>query len=358
MILSLALMIIFVYLTKSTIVEFTAFEMWPLIFLIGVTLSIMIHAFIHELGHVFFGMLSGYKLDVFSIFGYTFIKVNGKYVHNKMSIPGTFGANLMHPKTAENKSYTLYVMGGVLATALLTIVSAILMNRLHNAPLQVFFYTMTIVGIFITLSNAFPIHNRGVYNDGMILRLFKKNNAAKELFEKSQELTLLTLKGYRVDEMPAEIFEIPEVDGSTPFLDELRFNRAEYLLHCGKVEEAQQELENVIKNTAETNKTLHDFAVCLLLLNKMSRGTDKSGIETLYNENKKDIQILAKYNLTAKYVRIAYRLKFENDLFLDNEIREFYRLAKKQGGGQKVELELMKKLLTEYSMTYLLPPSV
>ena len=90
----------------------------------------------------------------------------------------------------------------------------------------------------------------------------------------------------------------------------------------------------------------------------MSRGTDKSGIETLYNENKKDIQILAKYNLTAKYVRIAYRLKFENDLFLDNEIREFYRLAKKQGGGQKVELELMKKLLTEYSMTYLLPPSV
>lgn len=356
-VLSIILLIIFVYFIKEKIVEFADIDYWILFFFVFVLISAVIYAAIHEFGHVLFGWATGYKLDAFAVLGYTFVKIDNGYVLKKMYIPGTAGANMMHHKESKtNAPYGLYTMGGVIVTAIVTVVSIALMILINNAFISLFFYAMVLAGTLMTIYNVIPMKTKnGVYNDGMLLRLFKEDERSQEIFNKGQEVNLLALKGVSIKDTPEELFEIPESYKTAPFANELRINKSEYLMYNGRYDEAKSELESVISELEESDKALKSIAACLLLLDYMTDETDKEKVENLYQNNKKDIEILSKYYITAKYVTIAYKLKFENEWNIDREVMEFYKLAKKQDLNSGIELELMEKLLNENSMTCLIP---
>ncbi len=355
--LSIILLIIFVYFTKEKIVEFAYVDYWILFFFIFMLISAIIYTVIHEFGHVLFGWATGYKLDAFAVFGYTFVNVDGRYILKRMYIPGTGGANMMHHKKSKtNAPYSLYIMGGVIITAVLTIASIALMVFINNAFIGLFFYAMVLIGLFVTIYNTIPLKTKnGVYNDGMILKLFKNDERSQEVFNKTQDVSLLALKGIPIKDAPEELFEIPESYKTAPFANELRVNKSEYLIYNRRYEEAESELESVIRDMGESDKALNNISTCLLLLDYMTNETDKEKVESIYQNNKKDIEILAKYYLTAKYISIAYKLKFENEWNVDRDVLEFYKLAKKQDLNSGLELELMRKLLEENSMSCLIP---
>lgn len=355
--LSIILLIIFAYFTRKKIVEFVDVDYWIVFFFVFILISAVIYAVIHEFGHVLFGWMTGYELDAFAVFGYTFVDVDGRYVLKRMYVPGTGGANMMHHKESKtNAPYGLYIMGGVITTAIVTIISIESMILINNAFASIFFYAMTLTGIFMTIYNAIPLKTKtGVYNDGMVLKLFKKDERSQEVFNKGQDVNLLALRGIPLKDAPEELFEIPESYKTAPFANELRVSKAEYLINNGRYAEAESELESVIQEFGESDKVLNNVATCLLLLDYMTNETDKEKVENLYQNNKKDIEILSKYYITAKYVTIAYKLKFENEWNIDREVMEFYKLAKKQDLNSGLELELMEKLLNENSMTCLIP---
>ncbi len=354
--LSVILLIIFVYFTKEKIAGFADVEYWIPFFFIFVLISAVIYATIHEFGHVLFGWATGYELDAFAVFGYTFVNVDGRYVLKRMYIPGTGGANMMHcAKNKTNAPYGLYIMGGVIITAIVTVISIESMILINDAFISIFFYAMTLTGIFMTIYNAIPLKTKtGVYNDGMILELFRKDERSQEVFNKGQAVNLLALRGVSIKDAPEELFEIPESYRTAPFANELRVSKAEYLSYNGRCAEAESELESIIHEFGESDKALNDVATCLLLLNYITNDADKEKIENVYQNNKKSIETLARYYLTAKYVSIAYKLKFENEWNVDKEVREFYKLAKKQDLNSGLELELMMKLLNENSMSCLI----
>lgn len=355
--LSIILLIIFIYFIKEKIVEFADIDYWILFFLIFVLISAIIYAVVHEFGHVLFGWATGYQLDAFAVLGYTFVNMDGRYVLKRMYIPDTAGANMMHHKESKtNAPYGLYIMGGVILTAIVTVVSIALMSLINNTFISLFFYAMVFAGTLMTIYNAIPVKMKtGAYNDGMLLRLFKRDERSQEIFNKGQEVNLLALKGISIKDAPEELFEIPESYKTAPFVNELRINKSEYLMYNGRYDEAESELESVMLELGESDKALKSIATCLLLLDYMTNEIDKEKVENLYQKNKKDIEILAKYYLTAKYVTIAYKLKFENEWNIDRDVMEFYKLAKKQDLNSGLELELMEKLLNENSMTCLIP---
>ena len=357
--LSIILLIIFVYFTKEKIVEFAYVDYWILFFFIFVLISAIIYAVVHEFGHVLFGWATGYKLDAFTVLGYTLVKIDNRYVLKRIYVPGTCGANLMrHKESKTNTPYGFYTMGGVIMTAIAIVVSIALMILIDNAFISLFFYVMVLAGTLMTVYNIIPLKIKaGMYNDGMLLKLFKGDERSHEIFNKSQEVSLLALKGISIKDAAEELFEIPESYKTAPFANELRVNKSEYLMHNGRYDEAESELESVIHNLDKSDKTLNDVSTCLLLLNYLINDADKEKIEKTYQNSKKSIETLSRYYLMAKYVTIAYKLKFENEWNIDKEVREFYRLAGRQDLDVSLELELMKKLLEENSMTCLIPSS-
>jgi len=355
--LSIILLIVFVYFTKENIIKFADLDYWLIYFSIFLILSVIIYSVIHESGHVIFGWATGYKLDAFALFGYVFINSDNRYILKRVKIPGTAGANMMHyakDKTSASAPYMLYVLGGVLTTGVATIISAISMKFINNVYVEIFLYTMVFVGLVFTVYNAIPTKVKGIYNDGMIVKLFKKDDRSQEIFNKAQDISLISLREFSIKDAPEELFEISESYKSAPFANELRVNRSEYLMYNERYREAELELEDVIQNLDESDKNLKDIATCFLLLEYLINNADKEKIERVYQDNKKDIESLARYNLTAKYISIAYKLKIEEDWNIDKEVLEFYKLSKRQDLGSDFELDLMKKLLNENSMSYLI----
>lgn len=354
--LSLILLIIIAYFTKEKIVEFVNVDYWIIYFVVFIVISTVLYVVIHEFGHTLFGWMTGYKLDAFAVLGYMFANIDGKYVLKRMYVPNVGGANFMHRDDDKtNAPYSLYIMGGVILTAATTIVSIASMLLINNAFITLFFYAMVLCGIFMTIYNAIPIKAKtGVYNDGMVLKLFKKDARSQEIFNKTQCVSLLALRGVSIKDAPEELFEIPESYKSVPFANELRLNKSEYLIYNGRHAEAESELEDIIHNLDESDNALKDISTCLLLMDYLINDADEEKIKNVYQNNKKNMETLSKYYLTAKYVSIAYKLKFENEWNIDKEVREFYKLAKKQDLNSGLELDMMKKLLSENSMSCLI----
>ena len=79
-------------------------------------LIVFVHIIIHELGHLVFGLLTGYQFASFRIGSLMFVKKQEKIKVKKFSLMGTGGQCLMMPPKMENGSmpYRLYNLGGVI----------------------------------------------------------------------------------------------------------------------------------------------------------------------------------------------------------------------------------------------------
>src|SRR5699024_5270507 len=58
-------------------------------------ISFLGHIIIHELGHLIFGLATGYSFVSFRVGSITIIREDGKFKNKKYSIPGTGGQCLM-----------------------------------------------------------------------------------------------------------------------------------------------------------------------------------------------------------------------------------------------------------------------
>jgi hypothetical protein len=129
---------------------------------------------IHELGHLLFGLICGYKLLSIRIFKYLIVMKN-KYKIYKIGRFNSIGQCSMIKKDEERLSCTLYNIGGCLLN-LFTV--AVILVLIHNNIIidhLIFYYVFCIVGLNIFIINAVPSTNKGVFSDGLNTYLFFKN---------------------------------------------------------------------------------------------------------------------------------------------------------------------------------------
>ena len=92
---------------------------------IGIYIVIFLQIVIHEAGHLFFGLLSGYDFSSFRVGNFMWVNENGKIKLKRMSIVGTGGQCLMSPpeiNTNEKFPFVLYNLGG----SIMNIISGII----------------------------------------------------------------------------------------------------------------------------------------------------------------------------------------------------------------------------------------
>ena len=142
----------------------------------------VLQVFVHELGHLVAGKMSGYKLLWFGVFNTTFVKKNGKLMRTTMKHKGVLGHCLMSPPEMKNGKYpfVFYVLGGGLMNFLVSAISlAIYFIFLPQFWILVMFAG---VGIMIGVSNIVPMNIGGLTNDGYDILKRCKNDAERRSF--------------------------------------------------------------------------------------------------------------------------------------------------------------------------------
>ena len=117
------------------------------------------HIIVHEAGHLFFGLLSGYKFISFRVFDFKIMKdENGKFKIRYERLAGTGGQCLMRaPEYIEGKfKYKLYLLGGVMFNIVFSIIFWLVLPS---------YYTLlfALIGFTLAFLNLIPMG----FNDGM-----------------------------------------------------------------------------------------------------------------------------------------------------------------------------------------------
>ncbi|MCH5298644.1 MAG: hypothetical protein J1E96_02665 [Ruminococcus sp.] len=175
-------------------------------------LAYFLQIFIHELGHLVFGLMTGYGFASFRFFSFVIVKINGKFKSKRMTLVGTAGQCLMTPpEPVDGKyPYKLYHLGGVIMNAVVALVAIPIYTVFYNNVfLSEFFIGLAAWGFYIAITNGVPMNSDFVCNDGGNVATMSKSEDARRAIWVEFKINGLSKDGMRLKDMPEEYFEIP-----------------------------------------------------------------------------------------------------------------------------------------------------
>lgn len=183
-----------------------------ILFIFSLTVFFILHIFIHELGHLFFGLISGYQFGSIRFFSWLFQKnVQGKLQIYKFRMKGTLGQCLMVPPENKPFHFKLYLAGGGLMNLLSSAIILLLVG-----PTSLYAISFTITGGILGITNLFP---QG-FNDGMTSKIANSSPEQKRLLYLQLKIGYLLSIGKTFKELPHEFYEpIPPIPTQTYFND-------------------------------------------------------------------------------------------------------------------------------------------
>lgn len=145
--------------------------------------TFIINIFIHELGHMVLGLMTGYKFVSFRIFSHVIFRdKDGKLRTNKSKTIGILGQCLMtYPGEYNEKiPYFWYNFGGCLFNIITASIASLLMFVFKESlTLSIVFLCMMMVCLLLGLSNLLPIVG---INDGNNLLAIRNSKECHKAF--------------------------------------------------------------------------------------------------------------------------------------------------------------------------------
>ena len=183
------------------------------ILLLGMLVAILSHTVIHELGHLVFGFLTGYRFCSFRVGRLMLVKVDGRLRLKRLSLTGTGGQCLMLPPPMKNGKIpvALYNLGGSLlnfTVALLCLGVFLLLPWV--AVLSESLLMSAVIGFAYALSNGIPMRMGYVDNDGYNAISLRRNPQAMRAWWIQLKANGKICRGVRIKDMPREWFQIPD----------------------------------------------------------------------------------------------------------------------------------------------------
>lgn len=315
-------------------------------------ITVIIQTFIHEMGHMVCGLISGYEFNSFRIFNIMIVKENGKLVRKKFSIAGTGGQCIMTPPETDGTSpVALYNWGGCIVSGFASTISiAVSIICREKVILSTFLLIFGIIGIYLAIINGVPL--KSLSNDGYNAVTLKKRLQTRIAFERSLIITKELLMGKRLKDMPSEYFdyEIGKYELDDTILISAAGMTINYHIDCGNYDKVY-ELSKYLYDNVELID-LHKFvAVAELITSILVTGRDKSMVESILNKDNKKLLKIHEAQPSTHRVWYVYELLYNKNEEKANKHREnFDKLAEKY--PYKVDLqndiELMEYALKKY----------
>lgn len=298
------------------------FRWWYIfVFIISFYLSLAIHTFFHEIGHMFCARIRGWKFVSFMLFGITLTKSDKGFRFSHTKIPGALGQCLMLPPEDGDTDFGIafYNAGGVIMNFLSLLIAAaayIFGKDVYPGYIVLFIVTFICVGVFMMLINAIPLKISGLPNDGMNILCLGKDKFCSEIFICSMRTVAAMQKGYRISEfLNRYITEGVNIDYSNTIhvmALSLDYSRA---LDLNDFEKARSLMDGI-------NAHLHllpgiyrqDFVMENIFLS-LVQGCSGTEIEKLFDDEvKRYIEGVASLRPSGLRARYAIALLYEKDV--------------------------------------------
>lgn len=177
---------------------------------IVVMLALRIHIYVHETGHLIFGLLSGYQFASIRFGSLMFQKTEEGIKRRKLKIAGTGGQCLMVPPAGQaDIPVKLYNWGGCIANLIFSLLMMILSICLQSmAIVSTSLMLVCMAGIGSAIINGVPL--RSFSNDGYNAMTLGKRPYARKCFSAQLSMQAELAKGKAVRDMPEDWFVFTE----------------------------------------------------------------------------------------------------------------------------------------------------
>ena len=322
---------------------------------LGLIVSIYLSIIVHELGHLVFGLASGYSFSSFRIAGLMLIKQGGRLRIRTMSIAGTAGQCLMIPPKADETGkipVILFNFGGVIANLVLCALFALgYALSLNYIVIAYVFLLSAIISLLMAVTNGIPLHVGGIANDGMNALFLSKNSDASIAFRNQLLMNAAQSEGQRISEMPDEWFILPEgADMQNIHCASIAiFATGRALDRCDTIA-AEIEIEELL-NSGYNIIVLHrSLILCDLIYCKLVNKSSADISRLLSADVKKIMKMMRSYPSIIR-TEYAIALIYEKDEKKALEIKKFFEKAtKKFPYPQEISNELL--LISKAEKTY------
>ena len=299
--------------------------------LLGFTVLItgfILHVFIHELGHMVAGMMSGYGFVSIRFFNLTIIKKDGKLMRKNYKIAGTLGQCLMSPPEPVDGKYpfVLYNLGGGLMNFVFSAVFLALYFVFAPFTYAWIFIMLACIGVFLGLLNLIPL-NLGIPNDGHNALTLGKDELSRHALWTILNAAALMTKGVRHRDIPIEqLFfdddKLLKKDNNALVLNVANI-RFEQLFDRQEFDKAKTFAETLLATAEKMIEIQKNELRCELLFFELIGECRKAEIERLYDKN------LKKYvKATSGYPARQRLLYTYAKLFLNDEAKAAKILSK------------------------------
>lgn len=307
--------------------------------------SFLLQLILHELGHLIFGLWSGYEFVSFRVGSLTFIKENGKIVRKKFKVMGTGGQCLMMPPEGNGYDcpYFLYNLGGILMNTLVSCLCVTVYLLIPIPKMLAAFLLFTAVsGFYDLIMNGIPMKIGGIANDGYNMLSLGKDKVARYALYIQLRVNGLIYQGLRIKDMPLQWFEIPdEADLNNPLISSIKLLEAAYYHDRKEFDKAKECYETLLNEVPKLIKIYENEIKCELLFYEIIGEARKEVIDKLYTKELKKYIKATNCYITRKRLMYAYALVIENNLEkADKILKEVNAGIKTYPAKAEVESEL------------------
>ena len=316
-------------------VEDQGIEFWVgmVALLLGVYGAMLIQVIVHEVGHLVFGLASGYQFSSFRIGNLMFLKENGRFKLRKFSIAGTAGQCLMFPPDLVDGKMpvVLYNLGGCISNLLFSVLIAVLAYFRQDNPIEFIVYIVIVVmGVAFALTNGIPLKVGPITNDGHNALSLGKNPKAMQAFWLQLKVNNEQTKGKRLKEMPESWFPVPsDEEMENGLIATLGVFRVSWLMDQLRLKEALDYMKTLLSKDSgmiglHRSLLINERIYCELVL--------KDSIsEAIYLHSKEHEKFVKQMKNTPSVIRTeyAYALLVEKDEKKAAEwLKHFEKVAK------------------------------
>ena len=224
-------------------------------------LSMYLIFILHELGHAFFGYLTGYRLVAFGLGNFLLTKKSGKFSLSRTAVLKNVGAQYIGLKENESDQRIILMLSGGLIVHLCLVLLATLFGFLTTN--WYFAGTWICLNLSLFLFNALPV---GITDGAKIWELlqYPENTKYVYLMLRHSAQTLLAPQEYDLKDFVMSVDE--DVRGS--FAESVRTLQGLVFILDDNIELAKQQFQSVLERTdnpmSKTISQLYLLQIALL----------------------------------------------------------------------------------------------
>ena len=298
-----------------------------LIIFLSIYVTMYIQLIIHELGHLIFGLLSGYKFSSFRIGNIMLLKHGSKFKFKKLTIAGTAGQCLMTPPDMKDGKMPvlLYNFGGALLNLVSCIIFFIIYLFVKDYELISVILELSIAyGLYFAALNAIPMKTGTIDNDGYNALSLILNPASQQAFWTQLKINELQSKGTRLKNMPDEWFYIPKpVDMRNSLIATVGVMTCNRLMDQHNFEEANEKMKQILRAKTAIVGIHRNLLVCDRIYCELLNDNKTSAKKLMTSELQNFMKSMKNFP-TVLRTQYTYALLLENDKDKAEKIKKQY----------------------------------